>query len=190
MGCGQIELARALFGKLRCDEGTLNVDGKPFRLDEHRTGGRRRHRLRAGKPAEHAVPSRADLQEHLDRHSQAPVAALAQARCRARASRQAHRSPQHQDAGNRGSARQSLGRQPAEGRRRQMVDLPAQGADPERADARHGCRRQGGCGEDRPRLARSGRRGHGDLDRAGDGAVAGRPDHGDAQRVRLAGIRQ
>ncbi|MGE0240961.1 MAG: sugar ABC transporter ATP-binding protein [Parvibaculaceae bacterium] len=32
MGCGQIELARALFGKLRCDAGTLAVDGKPFRL--------------------------------------------------------------------------------------------------------------------------------------------------------------
>ena len=32
MGCGQIELARALFGKLRYDEGTLAVDGKPFRL--------------------------------------------------------------------------------------------------------------------------------------------------------------
>lgn len=32
MGCGQIELARALFGKLKYDRGTLAVDGKPFRL--------------------------------------------------------------------------------------------------------------------------------------------------------------
>ena len=32
MGCGQIELARALFGKLSCDRGSLKVDGKPFRL--------------------------------------------------------------------------------------------------------------------------------------------------------------
>ncbi|MGE0008600.1 MAG: sugar ABC transporter ATP-binding protein [Parvibaculaceae bacterium] len=32
MGCGQIELARALFGKLRCEAGTLAVDGRPCRL--------------------------------------------------------------------------------------------------------------------------------------------------------------
>jgi ribose transport system ATP-binding protein len=32
MGCGQIELARALFGKMKCDTGSLKVDGKPFRL--------------------------------------------------------------------------------------------------------------------------------------------------------------
>jgi ribose transport system ATP-binding protein len=31
MGCGQIELARALFGKIRAD-GTLRLDGKPLRL--------------------------------------------------------------------------------------------------------------------------------------------------------------
>jgi len=32
MGCGQIELARALFGKLRPHTGTLAIDGKPVRL--------------------------------------------------------------------------------------------------------------------------------------------------------------
>src|SRR5690242_16850616 len=32
MGCGQIELARTLFGKMRCDKGLLTIDGKPFRL--------------------------------------------------------------------------------------------------------------------------------------------------------------
>lgn len=32
MGCGQIELARALFGKLRCDGGVLKLDGAPHRL--------------------------------------------------------------------------------------------------------------------------------------------------------------
>ena len=31
MGCGQLELARALFGKIRAD-GTLTLDGKPIRL--------------------------------------------------------------------------------------------------------------------------------------------------------------
>ncbi|MGE4253352.1 MAG: sugar ABC transporter ATP-binding protein [Parvibaculaceae bacterium] len=32
MGCGQIELARTLFGKLRNDSGSLKVAGKPIRL--------------------------------------------------------------------------------------------------------------------------------------------------------------
>jgi ribose transport system ATP-binding protein len=32
MGCGQIELARALFGKLRCDSGRLKLDGAPHKL--------------------------------------------------------------------------------------------------------------------------------------------------------------
>jgi ribose transport system ATP-binding protein len=32
MGCGQIELARALFGKLRPSAGTLAIEGKPVRL--------------------------------------------------------------------------------------------------------------------------------------------------------------
>jgi ribose transport system ATP-binding protein len=32
MGCGQIELARTLFGKMKCDSGSLSIDGKPFRL--------------------------------------------------------------------------------------------------------------------------------------------------------------
>ena len=32
MGCGQIELARTLFGKLRSDTGSLKVAGKPIRL--------------------------------------------------------------------------------------------------------------------------------------------------------------
>jgi ribose transport system ATP-binding protein len=32
MGCGQIELARALFGKMRLDRGTVELDGRPVRL--------------------------------------------------------------------------------------------------------------------------------------------------------------
>jgi len=40
MGCGQIELARALFGKLRPQTGTLAIDGRPVRL--HNTADARR----------------------------------------------------------------------------------------------------------------------------------------------------
>ena len=43
MGCGQIELARTLFGKLRPSAGTLSIDGRPLRLAQHR-----RRRARAG----------------------------------------------------------------------------------------------------------------------------------------------
>ena len=32
MGCGQIELARALFGKIRLQRGRLTLDGKPVRF--------------------------------------------------------------------------------------------------------------------------------------------------------------
>jgi ribose transport system ATP-binding protein len=32
MGCGQLELARALFGKTRADRGSISVDGKPCRF--------------------------------------------------------------------------------------------------------------------------------------------------------------
>ena len=190
MGCGQIELARALFGKLRCDEGTLSVDGKPFRL---------KNTAQAADAGIAYVPEsrRSMLFHHEPIYKNMSIAILKRLSrlwlkpdAERAIAAQAHRSSEHQDAGNRGFAGQSLRRQPAEGRRRQMVDLSAQGADPERADARHGCRRQGGCGEDRSRLARSGGRRGGDLHRAGDGAGAGRPDHGDAQRVRLAGIRQ
>ena len=58
MGCGQLELARILFGKIKPDLGTLAVAGhqKAFRS----TAGRpaRRDRLRSREPPRHAVPCR------------------------------------------------------------------------------------------------------------------------------------
>jgi ribose transport system ATP-binding protein len=38
MGCGQIELARTLFGKLRADSGALKIDGKPRSFSSTRAG--------------------------------------------------------------------------------------------------------------------------------------------------------
>ena len=45
MGCGQIELARALFGKEACAAGGLTLDGKPVQFRIDRGGAARRHRL-------------------------------------------------------------------------------------------------------------------------------------------------
>ena len=90
--------------------------------------------------------------------------------------------PQHQDGGRRDRSRHAVGRQPAEGRARQMAVDEAQGDDLRRADARH-----------RRRLevrnlfadARAGRRRRGDPDdflRHGGGDRGQRPHRGDAGR--------
>ena len=73
MGCGQLELARTLFGKIKPDSGALIVDGEHKVLRQHRDGAARRPRLRAGKPPRDAVPPGAGLQEHLDQHPRADL---------------------------------------------------------------------------------------------------------------------
>ena len=78
MGCGQIELSRALFGKIRAS-GSVRLDGKPIRLTRTSDRPRGGHRLRAGEPARDALPPRAALQEHVDQHPPADLALLAQA---------------------------------------------------------------------------------------------------------------
>ncbi len=88
MGCGQLELARALFGKVRAD-GTLRLDGKPVRLTRTSDRPRGRHRLRAGEPPRDALPPRAALQEHVDQHPRADLALSAEAVGRAE-DRQGH----------------------------------------------------------------------------------------------------
>ncbi len=84
MGCGQLELARILFGKIKPDHGTLAVAGKPKGLPQHGRRQARRDRLRAREPARHAVPAGAGLQEHLDQHPRSHFVPAAQAVARAR----------------------------------------------------------------------------------------------------------
>ena len=149
MGCGQLELARALFGKLRPSRARCaSTAAGALRAAPRRAA--RRHRLRAGEPALHALPPGAGLQEHLDQHPRPHLAALA-------AGRRAERAIAHEQV-------ERLQIRPAaveprlgtlSGGNQQKValakwlTLSAEGADPERADARHGCRRQGRRGEDR-----------------------------------------
>ena len=134
MGCGQIELARALFGKLQARSAArMRIDGKPVRL--RATPPRR---ARAGIAF---VPEsrRIDAVPHTSRStrtsrspsSAASSALLAEARPRARDRRRPHRAicsirPPRADI----ALGTPVGRQPAEGRAGQMADLPAQGADP------------------------------------------------------------
>ena len=66
MGCGQLELARTLFGKYRPDSGSLEIDGKVATPQEHdgrQEGGRR---LCRREPPHDAVQRRAGLQERVD----------------------------------------------------------------------------------------------------------------------------
>ena len=69
MGCGLIELARTLFGKLKADAGTMSIGGKVLAAAQHGRGLPRRHRLRAGEPPLDALPHRAGLQEHVDQRA-------------------------------------------------------------------------------------------------------------------------
>ena len=150
MGCGQIELARALFGKIMPGSRHARHRRQAARAAQHGGGPPGRHRLRARKPPRDAVRRRAGLQERLDRDPGPHRAALAAARLRSAAlARSPGRGARHPAAQRRGPARRAFGRQPAEGGAGQMAELPAQGAGAERADARHGCRGQGRCGAHR-----------------------------------------
>ena len=62
MGCGQIELTRALVRQIESlMPGTSGDRVRDPGSAQHGAGAPRRHRLRAGKPAVHAVLSRAGL---------------------------------------------------------------------------------------------------------------------------------
>ena len=181
MGCGQIELARTLFGKLQPERGALEIAGsRPARAIPPPRARRaspmspesRRAMLFGEEPIYKNV-SIAFL-ERLSRWLLKPTASARMA----------------------GEQIKALGIRPPASRRacgalsggnQQKVALAkwltraAEGAGAGRADARHGRRRQGGRGADRALAARPGHGGHRALDRAGDGAFARRPRAGDAQ---------
>ena len=61
MGCGQLELARTLFGRLRPDRGSLAIGGKIADLANTSAARARRRRLCRRKPPRHAVRRGAGL---------------------------------------------------------------------------------------------------------------------------------
>ena len=144
----------------RRTRGGCELDGAVTRLKHTTARQERRHRLCAGEPAHDAVSRGADLPATSPSPSSSCSRKLVRApRSRARGRAPSTRSARRPPAGRRGAARRPVGRQPAEGRARQMADAPAQGAAAGRADARHGRRRQGGRRPDRqaPRRDRASR---------------------------------
>ena len=79
MGCGQLELARTLFGKLRADSGSLEIDGEVKALSNTTAAKTAGVAYVAESRRVDAVRRRAGVQEYLDRHPRAPVAMAAQA---------------------------------------------------------------------------------------------------------------
>ena len=127
---------------------TARSAARPARSRSTAAGAAGRHRLRAGEPARDAVPPRAGLQEHVDQRSWSRIARpAAQARRASARSRERHVEALP-DPARRGRDACSAACRAATSRRWRwpMADPAAAGAGAERADARHGCRRQGGRG--------------------------------------------
>ena len=190
MGCGQLELARILFGKLRPDGGTLAMAGsrKAFRstADARRAGiafvpESRRAMLFHQEPVYKNISI-----SILDR-----ISALLLKPSRERSiAAQAGRAVADQAGGRRTRSRHAVRRQSAESRAREVAELSAAPAGAVRADARHGRGREERCHPHHPRSARAGACHHRPLDRARDGSVARRSHHRPEARCGGARIRQ
>ena len=122
MGCGQLELARTLFGRLRADSGSLEIDGDVKALPNTaaaKSAGvayvaeSRRSMLFGDEPVYKNVSIA--ILERLSRW-------LLEARARARNRSRAGEGARHPPAPNRVAPRRALRRQPAEGRAGEMAD--------------------------------------------------------------------
>ena len=179
MGAGRTELVMSLFGAWgKREAGELRLGGEKVDI----RSAQRRHRLGggAGLRGPEALRAGAGHGREGELHAGQPAADRAARRHRQERGDQAGRplrqGAAHQDAVARAAGGQPLGRQPAEGRARQVAADPAEGPLPRRADAWH---RRGRQGRDlqhheRPR-GPGGLRGHG-LVRAPRGAGDERPD--------------
>ena len=175
VGAGRSEVARAIFGIDKPDAGHVEVGGR---------------RLPPGRPLTAMRAGIGFVPE--DRRQQGLVMDLSIAR-NATMTADAARSPRlgliggaaedrprarvgHAAAAQvpppRGPRRHALGRQPAEGRARQVARDRAEAADPRRADARHRRRHEGRGPPPDERAGRPGARGADDLERAARGARA------------------
>ena len=190
LGAGQLELARTLFGMLPPERGRIVLDGRPVRLSSAPRARRqgmafvpesRRMMLFGIEPVFKNVTI--SILDRINRLWLRPDAERAIARRHVEAAA-------HSAAGCVASASHAVRRQPAESGLGEVVDASAARAAAERADTRHGCRRQGRRGEDRARPARAGDRDRRRLDRTGDGAVVGGSDPGHEERLRGTRIRR
>ena len=110
MGSGQLELARALGGKLGTGE-RRGADRRPAGAARQHLGRQARGRRAAARePPQHAVRPRAGLQERLDQHPRADRRPAAQAARGAPARECAGRAPAHPAGLGRARAAHALGR--------------------------------------------------------------------------------
>ncbi len=132
MGGGQLELARALFGKMRPRAGTAR-DRAASRSGSTSTSAaaQGRHRLRAESRRAMLFHHEPLLQERVDRILERISRLWLKPRRRAQITQGAHRRPARSDhPGANAAARQPVRRQPAEGGAGQVADPRAEGADP------------------------------------------------------------
>ena len=147
MGAGRTEVARAIVGADRMSAGTIRLRGREV---SHPHAGRGRapsHRLpvrgpQAVRPAARAGRQRQHRAERAVRAL--PALGLRPRRRDARRLARVRRHAAHQDAVRGPDRQEPLGRQPAEGRDRQMAGQGLRHPHLRRADAGHRRRRQGG----------------------------------------------
>ncbi len=181
MGCGQLELARTLFGKLRADSGSLEIDGEIKRLPNTAAA-------KSAGVAYVAESRRSMLFGDEPVYKNISIAILERlSRWLLKPEREREIAAEQVKALDIRPPRIEARLGALSGGNQQKVALAkwlthcSAHSTARRADERHGRRRQGRRGQDRARLARSGHRDRRFLDRAGDRSFACRPGAGDAQ---------
>ena len=159
VGAGRTEVARVLFGIDRRDAGEIRLAGTPVDFTSPSDAMTAGHRLPArGPPPGRARPRLLDRAERDAADPAASVPAAPPARLdRTRGGRRAHAPVQGADDRRRPAGERAVGRQPAEGRAREVARVGAPRPHPRRADAGHRHRGQGRGPPDH--LASSPRRG-------------------------------
>ena len=190
MGCGQIELARALFGKIKADSGELRLGGKPIKLT--------RTSIARSEGIAYVPESRRDMLFHHEplykNMSISILDRISKIRLRPGAERDIARRHIDDLRIRTPGPDQLLGN--LSGGNQQKVALAkwadprSPGADPQRTDPGHGCWREGRRGADREEPSRPRDWRCGGFDRTGDGSVARRPHIGDETGGDRSGIRR
>ena len=162
MGAGRTEVARALVGADAVDAGTIRLRGREIRIHtpadaaKHRIGYLSEDRKQFGLLLEQEVNANIGLSA-LARAL--PDVGLREGPGDARHLARVRGQAAHQDAVGGPDGQEPLGRQPAEGRHRQVAGQGLRRPHLRRADARHRRRRQGGDlpAPQRPRRSRASR---------------------------------
>ena len=147
MGAGRTEVARALVGADKATGGTVTLRGRevtirnPADAAKHRIGYLSEDRKQFGLLVEQEVNANIGLSALRERFQ---TWGFVKDRAMRRTSEEYVKHAEHQDPVRRPDGQEPLGRQPAEGRARQVARQGLRHPDLRRADARHRRRREGG----------------------------------------------